>query len=358
MQVSRRLSGSILLTLVVVLLSSCGGSSATPSTTTAAHHGSAATHSCSGEGAFAESHPQTVAFAQSNAGLVTAVITHESLLAQLSQNPSSANLAKAKQVLGDANYAALVADSAQINQLVLPYVAEVKCILSNQGGTSTTTDSTTTSTTTPPIAQNFTSHQSVADSLGYQYDLAIQLNNSLATTSITNALPGSTDIEISSSGTIAIVNTTPGRNANVGQLFPLGPHVGGLYLATRPSCALSGGTISLTTGGNPGTYCWIQFGTGQNFPASGSNPDGSLSPNSGVTMSFNSGPQKLGSVSDSNASTIASDLNSGPNYWAFAVPVGASSLTDHCHFANGNVTEEIGILFTNVANSVSCTDAN
>ena len=223
--------------------------------------------------------------------------------------------------------------------------------------TTTSPAATTTPNTTPLAATLFYTAVSVTDSYGYDYWLGISFKNSEATESIANALPGTADIDIHSSGSLTITNTTPGRSALVFDLFTLGPNVGGLFRSNRPACALSEGAVSLWTAGRKEMYCWIQFGTAQNYPVSGSAAGGYLAPNNPLKTYFNSGAQELGNVKQSQASRVVSDLNQGPNYWALVATVGSTSITTSCNFVNSSITSDLGIIFTKPITTRSCSDA-
>jgi MFS family permease len=81
---------------------------------------------------FQAAHPQSVAFAQKHAALLTLVQKHEAVVAKADVDPSAANLFAVVAAIGEKNALALNALKSQFNTLVVPYQKELAYLSAHQ----------------------------------------------------------------------------------------------------------------------------------------------------------------------------------------------------------------------------------
>jgi hypothetical protein len=123
------------LVLVIAIgtgLTACGSSSSSSSSTTSkpSQTGQSATD-CSGTKQFTEDHAASIEYAYAHSPLVDSILANVALVTKYSQNPDASNLAALKQAMGPTEFAALIAQQTELSQLVIPYEAQLKCVLAS-----------------------------------------------------------------------------------------------------------------------------------------------------------------------------------------------------------------------------------
>jgi hypothetical protein len=160
-----------------------------------------------------------------------------------------------------------------------------------------------------------------------------------ASTSITGAPPGYTDLEVPATGSVTITNKTPGRTANLSDFNNL--EFGPLYASSSPLCngatasnesvALS--RLTVTAGANPGTYCYSDLVLG--FQINGG-LGGSLASGSSVTANAYSAANFNATMTLAQATPLVNAFNQeSPAFWAFAV-AGSPVFTGQCQYGGND----------------------
>jgi hypothetical protein len=187
-----------------------------------------------------------------------------------------------------------------------------------------TTTTTTTTTFVPPVTapanlSQLSGSVPYQDRDGYQFRIGVDVTFNAFGSSITNAAPGMTQLDVATSGTISVTNVTPGRNADA---FRPGFTVVALYASNRPMCTLVfgndigskySGPVKGVKGLPDNAFCGNRVGEG--LVVGGTLASGQAASGELVRVVSTGESRGKFTVKEPDVDALAGDINNGPDGW-------------------------------------------